>query len=539
MHAEHAFALAVVAATVSSALLGGEGAQAAVEVVVSGPPGARVSKLLFGQMMERANWAGEIGAELAWDAEKGTWRAGFLELMEELRPTCLRFPGGKLADYRDWRDFIDNVPGRVGPRPPEPGQGGTTISRNVGVDEFLRLCQRIGSEPILVVNVGQFVNSGRIAEGARLAADWVEYCNAKNDGSNPGGGVDWAAVRAKNGHPEPYGVRLWQLGNEAFGWLPRGREELYGKACAEYVKAMKAVDPSIEIIAEGHSPAFRQATLAAIGDDVDYLCVHAYGPWRITQTGLSLDEAWRGYVSLSLAGGMQGFFRAAQELREKPLGHIKLALTEWNWNGFWRLPPGHRPPPLGAYARALGAMTFFHDVLRRADVCEIACVSMLVGHGWGITTLRAPRDPQKPIYPFPSFEFFTMYRRNTGDRLLNVEVRGAPTYDVTKPLGTIRTAKGLSCLDVVATVDERFVYVAAINRHLRQALRATVRLNGCGVRPAGEAEIVWIAGDPETEHTPDNPRAIRRQRARAGYRNSVLEHTFPPRSATILKFPVR
>lgn len=77
------------------------------------------------------------------------------------------------------------------------------------------------------------------------AADWVKYTNAPNDGSNPRGGVDWAAVRAANGHPEPYRVKFWELGNEL--GCSKIDPRFYANAIKEVAMAMKAVDPTIKI----------------------------------------------------------------------------------------------------------------------------------------------------------------------------------------------------------------------------------------------------------------------------------------------------
>ena len=86
-------------------------------LTVHGEVVARIDPLIFGQMFECA-WAGrEVGAEAAWDAKRGGWQEGFVDLVRELGPTNIRWPGGWWADHYDWRKSIDNVPGREGPRP--------------------------------------------------------------------------------------------------------------------------------------------------------------------------------------------------------------------------------------------------------------------------------------------------------------------------------------------------------------------------------------------------------------------------------------
>jgi len=83
---------------------------------------------------------------------------------------------------------------------------------------------------------------------AQSAADFVEYANAPNNGSNPGGGTDWAAVRAANGRAAPYGIRIWNIGNEP--WAPgefNFQPAPYLAIALPIIDAMRAIDPTIQI----------------------------------------------------------------------------------------------------------------------------------------------------------------------------------------------------------------------------------------------------------------------------------------------------
>jgi hypothetical protein len=194
-----------------------------VRLTVTGEVLNTVPDGLFGQLLERFRAdSPELGVEGAWSAQAADWQPGFLNLCEELAPTIIRFPGGIEAERSDWRWGVDNAPGRLGALEIQPGMGrmaqemrpGVFTTNHVGTEEFLALCRRVSAEPWLVVNLAGYHHHPD--EGAALAADWVEYCNAPNDGSNPHGGVDWASVRAANGHPEPHRVRLWELGKEVW-----------------------------------------------------------------------------------------------------------------------------------------------------------------------------------------------------------------------------------------------------------------------------------------------------------------------------------
>src|SRR5262249_23264710 len=110
-------------------------------------------------------------------------------------------------------------------------------NNDIGVDEFMALCRKLQAEPYICVNVG----TGSPEEAASL----VEYCNGSVDSR-------WGRRRVNNGHANPYRVRTWNIGNEEY--LPNvgsTRGELYAKKFDAYARAMRAVDPSIELVAVG------------------------------------------------------------------------------------------------------------------------------------------------------------------------------------------------------------------------------------------------------------------------------------------------
>lgn len=154
-----------------------------------------------GDAMGYSKW---VSGEREYEEAKRIWNY-YLPFVSEMAPTVLRYPGGLEANNFDWKQGIGPILDR------DPDYDGEGMPQTFGTDEFLLYCEEIGAQAIFVVNVSV---GGRIPGNVQDAADWVEYCNALNDGSNPGGGIDWAAVRAANGHKAPYGVRFWELGNE-------------------------------------------------------------------------------------------------------------------------------------------------------------------------------------------------------------------------------------------------------------------------------------------------------------------------------------
>ena len=219
-------------------------------VVHAANPGPRLSPLIYGTNIL---WPGHAnGIPDGYLSETGYREAirkwyGYLPLVNELGPTILRFPGGLASNTYIWTRGIGPPMAR------ERMHGGSTPVPIIGTDEFLLFCEELGADSMITVNVNRATGTRPLAqllateslyrENAALAADWVEYCNAPDDGSNPRGGVDWAAVRARNGHRDPYGVKYWELGNE-IQQLPL---RWYLIAIRSFSEAMKSVDPSIRI----------------------------------------------------------------------------------------------------------------------------------------------------------------------------------------------------------------------------------------------------------------------------------------------------
>ena len=106
----------------------------------------RIDARLFGQFMERASWGGEIGAEAAVIPGTHQLRPKAKQLLHKMRVPIVRFPGGTDADYIDWCDMIDKVPGRSGGRPLTTGHTGNQVTNNFGYDEILRLCEELEME---------------------------------------------------------------------------------------------------------------------------------------------------------------------------------------------------------------------------------------------------------------------------------------------------------------------------------------------------------------------------------------------------------
>lgn len=140
-----------------------------------------------------------------WDAEADAANPAVTDKVSRAGLGMLRFPGGTSANLYDWKKAIGPTADR-GCQLDARGSGGDgPADSTYGPDEYMEVLETTGATPEIMVPMAN--------ETAADAADWVEYMNAEV-GTNPRGGVAWAERRAANGHPEPYGVKYWEIGNE-------------------------------------------------------------------------------------------------------------------------------------------------------------------------------------------------------------------------------------------------------------------------------------------------------------------------------------
>jgi alpha-N-arabinofuranosidase len=166
------------------------------------------------------------------------FRPDTVGLLRQLNSGFWRLPGGNFVSGHDWRDAI----GDADKRPPIWDYAWNAMQPNdVGMDEFMVLCKLLDVEPYVTVNAG--------FGDARSAAELVEYANGSIR-------TPMGALRAHNGHPQPYRVRYWDVGNEPYGFWQLGYTPLryFEIKHNAFVKAMRQVDPSITVLASGAMP---------------------------------------------------------------------------------------------------------------------------------------------------------------------------------------------------------------------------------------------------------------------------------------------
>ena len=200
-------------------------------------------------------------------ADEQGFRKDVIEALKSTDMPAIRLPGGNFVSAWDWKDSIGPKEQRKVHLDPAWYQ---YITNEVGHDEYLQWAEKVEAEPMYTINLG--------TGGIRDAMDIVEYTNHE-------GGSWWSDLRKKNGHEKPYGVKVWYLGNEMDGPRQIGHKtmEEYGRLAEETAKAMRLIDPDIELVSCGSSnldmptfPDWEAVTLSHTYDYVDYISMHQY-----------------------------------------------------------------------------------------------------------------------------------------------------------------------------------------------------------------------------------------------------------------------
>ncbi|NDQ55786.1 MAG: hypothetical protein GZ088_01785 [Acidipila sp.] len=427
-------------------------------------------------------------------------RADVFQKIKALHPAFVRWPGGNVAQDYHWMWGI-------GPR----DQRFTWVNlswaneyepSDFGTDEFIQFCRNLGAEPSLTVNV-----EGRGATSAEAAA-WVEYANGPASSK-------YGAMRKANGHPEPFKVKYWEIGNEIWGSWVRAHSDAqtYARNFNLYAAAMRAVDPSIRLIAVGDNDLDWDRTVLRIaGTNLDYLAIHHY--YGTAEMG---DDP-RNLMAHPLH--YEAFYNKVVQLIHEltPGRDIKLSINEWNTS----LPvPRQHSMESALYAARL------MNVFERSPAVAMTAVSDMV-NGWSGGVVQASRHG---LFVTPIYLVNELYNRRLGTQSLAVRADG-PAFD------TSLEGKGLPTLDVTAsrTADGKQIFIKAVNTDGKHALKTTVQISGAGIRP--EAEMETITADSLTAaNSFASPEAVstRRSAVRA---NSRFVVELPPYSVSVITLAI-
>jgi alpha-N-arabinofuranosidase len=465
------------------------------------------------------------------------WKPEVIEVLRSLRSGVYRWPGGNFVSAHDWRNAIGD-PDR---RPPILDPVWNAVQSNdIGTDEFMDLCRLTGVEPYISVNAG--------LGDAASAAEYVEYANGPVTSR-------MGALRARNGHPAPYHVRLWGIGNEMWGswqagYMPLADFEAKNNLFAD---EMRKVDPDIVLVASGAMPDTMTGSKESLRlgdklipdylgpadwtgnlflhclDDMDMISEHFYN--YDTHFDLSQAQQVPNDPNEPLVDWMR-----------RPANHVKIKYEEYQ-EYLKRIPAlRHKPVPiaLDEYAYIAGGNTWkvapayawtLHELFRHSELYRLGALTF-------ITSMYSAAGGEAKLNT--TGMLYKLYRDHFGT--LPVAVAGDSPQPLPKdPPGgeqpVVNAGSDTYPLDVAAawSADRRTLTIAVVNpTDSAQRLHLDVRdarLVGKGVlrrmAPPSLSATVEVGKEPGVQV---EQRAVDAPRG---------DETLPPWSVSLYTFPAK
>lgn len=193
---------------------------------------------------------------------------------------------------------------------------------------------------------------------------------------------------------------------------------------------------AMKIIVDGQPAELAAQLHCRLGDRIAYYAVHHYQPWQIREIqraskpvdveDLSARDIWYAWVTVPRVDDAGQSVLIRNELDQaRELGYA-VAMTEWNWNGWWGRSIAHRTEPASLFTKGVGAAGIPHAIMRQGDVVRIGARSMLIGDRWGIHAIYCDRDGRTPPYMVPSGQATMLYSWYHGDKRLKVHLSDVP-----------------------------------------------------------------------------------------------------------------
>lgn len=467
------------------------------------------------------------------------FRPEVIAALKQLRFGVLRFPGGNFVSAYEWRYGV----GDIDKRPPIFDPVWQAVQPNdVGTDEFLTLCRLLGVDPYITVNAG--------FGDAWSARELVEYTNGA--ATTPMG--KW---RAQNGHPEPYHVKFWGIGNEPWGDYQMGAMSLpqFELKHNLFAKEMRKIDPSIKLIAGGAMPDVMEGAdqarringqyvpdyLSAADwtgqmllhclDNIDMVSEHYYASGT-EHTDMKLQKKvpinpplslieWERAPAVQVRAKYehyQEYLKRIPALRAKP---VPIAIDEWAYFGGNR--DGYKVVPAYAWA--------FHEMFRHSDVFQMGAFTFA-------TAMMSENRTEAILNP--TGMLFKMYRDHFGT--IPVEVTGdSPQPKPMFPAGgdqpSVNPGSDTYPLDVVAALSEdRKTLAIAVLNPSDAAQSIKIAIKGARLASAGKLWRMAPASIDATVQVDKKPEVQIEEQSLGALPDTV---TVRPFSVNIYSYPVQ
>ncbi|MBT2288481.1 alpha-N-arabinofuranosidase [Paenibacillus albidus] len=483
---------------------------------------AEVDPRLYSSFIEhlgRAVYGGIYEREHPLADEYG-FRQDVAALIREIGVPMIRYPGGNFVSGYNWEDGV----GPAASRPQRLELAWRTLESNeVGTNEFIRWARELQSDVMMAVNLG--------TRGVDAARNLLEYCN------HPSGSY-YSDLRISHGYAQPHGIKTWCLGNEMDGPWQIGQKtaDEYGRLAAETAKAMRLVDPSIELVACGSSframPTYAQWEAAVLDhtyEQVDYLSLHTYYGNTENDTANYLAKSLDMDLFIREIVAVCDYIKAKKRSKKT----LQLSFDEWNvWFHTletdknitpWQTAPAQLEDPY-TFEDALMVGSMLITLLNHADRVKIACLAQLVNAIAPIMTENGGSAWRQTIF-YP-YLHASLYGRGT-------VLRPA----ITSPLYDSKEYTDVPLLDsaVVMNAEKEELVIFALNKSLEETL-----LLECDVRSFQdyrvEEHIVLEHADVKAVNTAAHPNHVYpHNRGNARVTGGQLEAALPKLSWNVIR----
>ena len=434
------------------------GAQDAVTVAVHPSEGTqKISRHIYGQFAEHLGtciygglWVGE---ESPIPNTKG-YRTDVLEALKRLDIPNLRWPGGCFADEYHWMDGIG--PRNERPKMSNNNWGGLVEDNSFGTHEFLNLCEMLGCEPYVSLNVG----SGTVEEMAK----WVEYMTS--DGDTP-----MAKLRRENGRDKAWKVRFIGVGNESWGCGGNMRPEYYADLYRHYATYCRNYDGNrlfkIACGAGEYDLNWTETMMKRVGSRMNGLSLHYYTVtgWKGKKGSATEFDDEDYYWTIGKCLDIENAIKAHIAIMDKYDPQKRVGLMVDEWGTWWEPEPGtqlfQQNTLRDAFVAAL-SLNVFHKYVDRVRMTNIAQVVNV------LQSMILTRDDKMVLTP--TYYVYEMYRPHQDAVCLPL--------DIDTPTREVRDDRTIPLVSATASRDERGrIHVSLANVDINKSRKVRVTLD--------------------------------------------------------------
>ena len=448
-------------------------------------------------------------------------RAETVEALRGLRPTVCKYPGGYFTDFYDWRDGVGPRDGR--PVQTCPTQPSRRETNHFGTAEFVTFCRLIGAEPYLSVNTTSI--------GASDAAHWVEYCNVSK-------GSFWSDRRREDGFEEPFNVRYWAIGNEAY-WLHSPEE--YAERFRRWAHWMSNIDPAITLVAGAVEPGMCECPPWNVDGDwgprflertsgaswwrtswhqkaSESPVLYSFHPYFAAEPKCSREQYYDAFKDLLCR--LPRSIAVTRELLERTCGDAprpRLTFDEYGLMHPGCAMNGNMTQPAPFWA-SLWLAAFFHICFEHNDDVGMAALPGMINMEHALLLLQNDR-----VVTTASYHLFRMLRPHGGADRLETTVAAPLCEPLNRP-----------ALWAAASRDPGSgrVTLSVINLDLERDLEADATF---AAAPSDKAYVTLLSS--EDLHALDRPTGIVPRSRTVTVRKNGVRLTFPRHSVTVLEVP--